>query len=103
MLLGWHVPSSGSCRVDGQVLSESALAGLRRETAWVDPGVQLWNQSLYENLRYGSELSDAHVATNVTAADLIGMLQHLGHGLQTSLGEGGTLVSGGEGQRVRFG
>ena len=37
------------------------------------------------------------------AADLQGVLEKLPDGLQTPLGEGGALVSGGEGQRVRFG
>ncbi len=36
-------------------------------------------------------------------ADLAGGLRKLPRGLQTALGEGGGLVSGGEGQRVRFG
>ena len=38
-----------------------------------------------------------------TAADLRDVLERLPDGLQTPLGEGGGLVSGGEGQRVRLG
>jgi ATP-binding cassette subfamily B protein len=37
------------------------------------------------------------------AADLRELLEELPNGLQTPLGEGGALVSGGEGQRVRLG
>ena len=43
------------------------------------------------------------VALVLTQADLRGVLDRLPDGLQTPLGEGGGLVSGGEGQRVRFG
>jgi ATP-binding cassette subfamily B protein len=39
----------------------------------------------------------------IEAAQLRDLLENLPDGLQTSLGEGGALVSGGEGQRVRFG
>src|SRR5581483_4426636 len=39
----------------------------------------------------------------VDAALLRGVLESLPHGLETKLGEGGALVSGGEGQRVRLG
>ncbi|NIQ83244.1 MAG: ABC transporter permease, partial [Anaerolineae bacterium] len=39
----------------------------------------------------------------IEQADLRGMLDRLPDGLQTPLGEGGGLVSGGEGQRVRLG
>ena len=104
LLLGWHDPASGTLLIDGQPLDAAGLASLRRMTAWVDPAVHLWNRSLLENLQYGNP-SDAGSALGfaVTAADLQGVVERLPHGLQTALGEGGALVSGGEGQRVRLG
>ena len=85
-----------------QLLDSARLDALREQTAWVDPAVQLWNRSLLENLEFGSSERpgprDAHCL-----ADLRGIIEQLPDGLQTTLGEGGTLVSGGEGQRVRFG
>ena len=38
----------------------------------------------------------------MAAANLQELIEKLPHGLQTALGEGGALVSGGEGQRVRL-
>jgi ATP-binding cassette subfamily B protein len=43
------------------------------------------------------------VGQALAQADLRGVLERLPDGLQTPLGEGGGLVSGGEGQRVRLG
>ena len=104
LLLGWHRPATGQVFVDGQLLDESHLASLRQVTAWVDPAVQLWNRSLLDNLNYGSAHSTAQLAVQaVEQADLRRVLDRLSDGLQTPLGEGGGLVSGGEGQRVRFG
>ena len=104
LLLGWHQPSSGRVLVDGWPLTGERLPGLRRSTAWVDPMVQLWNRSLLDNLRYGADPADAApVGRAVEQADLYDILVHLPDGLQTRLGEGGGLVSGGEGQRVRLG
>jgi ABC-type transport system involved in cytochrome bd biosynthesis fused ATPase/permease subunit len=66
--------------------------------------VQLWNRSLLDNLRYGGHGdSFPPLATVIEQADLRSILDKLPDGLQTPLGEGGGLVSGGEGQRVRFG
>ncbi len=104
LLLGWHQPASGRVLVDGRPLTGARLPGLRRSTAWVDPMVQLWNRSLLDNLRYGADPADAApVGRAVEQADLYDILVHLPDGLQTRLGEGGGLVSGGEGQRVRLG
>jgi ABC-type bacteriocin/lantibiotic exporter with double-glycine peptidase domain len=119
ILLGWHKPAEGRVDVDHAPLRGERLHRLRAESAWVDPAVQLWNRSMLENLEYGSTegaaapafegragaaaREDTRVGKVLEDADLIGLLERLPAGLQTELGEGGALVSGGEGQRVRLG
>lgn len=107
LLLGWHRPAAGRVLIDGEPLDGERLQALRRETAWVDPAVQIWNRSFLENLRYGGTDGlgglDRPLDGVVRQADLAGVLRKLPQGLQTALGESGGLVSGGEGQRVRFG
>jgi ABC-type bacteriocin/lantibiotic exporter with double-glycine peptidase domain len=104
VLLGWHRPAAGHVTVAGEPLAASRLAAVRQETAWVDPAVQIWNRTLLDNLRYGNpDGLAAPLDTIVRQADLLGVLRRLPAGHQTVLGEGGGLVSGGEGQRVRFG
>lgn len=104
LLLGWHRAAEGRVMVDGEQLTGERLARLRRETAWVDPAVQLWNRSFIDNLGYGSSEGAAlNFSSVIDAANLRCVLEKLPEGLQTKLGEGGGLVSGGEGQRVRLG
>ena len=104
LLLGWHRAAEGRVLIDGHELTAERLAQMRRETAWVDPSVQLWNHSLIDNLRYGSDEDGAlDIGPVIEGADLRRVLENLPDGLQTSLGESGGLVSGGEGQRVRLG
>jgi ATP-binding cassette subfamily B protein len=98
LLLGWHQPAEGSVLVNGQPLN---VESLRRGIAWLDPQVQLWNRSLLDNLRYGSEASNLENA--IEDANLRGVVARLPEGMDSPLGEGGALVSGGEGQRVRLG
>jgi ATP-binding cassette subfamily B protein len=100
LLLGWHRAAAGSVTVDGRPIE---VESLRPHTAWVDPQVQLWNKSLFDNLRYGAGESAAGIDEVLDAAELRSVLRRLPDGLQTALGEGGGLVSGGEGQRVRLG
>jgi ATP-binding cassette subfamily B protein len=82
--------------IDGRPLDGALLDTLRRSTAWVDPQIRIWNRSLAENLREPT-------AAVLEQAGLHRVLGRLPEGLDTVLGEGGGLVSGGEGQRVRFG
>jgi ATP-binding cassette subfamily B protein len=104
LLLGWHRPAGGQICVDEQLLDGAGLERLRQTTAWVDPAIQLWNAGLIDNLLYGAP-KDQHgrVGDVIAQADLLSALERLPAGLQTTLGEGGGYLSGGEGQRVRLG
>jgi ATP-binding cassette subfamily B protein len=104
LLLGWHRPATGRILVDGEELDNSRLGRLRRETAWVDPSIQIWNRSLLANLRYGiPEQNGQSLAQVLDGACLHEVLRNLPEGLQNSVGESGGLLSGGQGQRVRLG
>lgn len=104
VLLGWLRPTTGDILVDGEPPTGKRLQQLRREAAWVDPAVHLWNRSLLENLSYAVRgVNELPFAEVIDQAQLIDLLKALPDGLQTSLGESGQLVSGGEGQRVRLG
>jgi ABC-type transport system involved in cytochrome bd biosynthesis fused ATPase/permease subunit len=103
VLLGWHRLASGTLRLDGAPAAAADIQRLRQRTAWVDPAIQLWNRPFLDNLLYASEGSSLErVGPVLDAARLRGLLQKLPDGLQTYLGEGGGLLSGGEGQRVRL-
>ena len=103
LLLGWHQVATGEILVDGESLTGERLLQLRKETAWVDPAIQIWNRSLIENLRY-SPAAGPHsdLAKILEKADLTPALTRLAEGLQSDLGEGGARFSGGEGQRIRL-
>lgn len=103
LLLGWLRPARGEIRVDGEPFDQLAVERLRRTTAWVDPAISIWNQSLLDNLRYGNDAAHGWSLDAVLkGAEMLDILEALPEGLQTSLGEGGGLVSGGQGQRVRL-
>jgi ATP-binding cassette subfamily B protein len=108
LVLGLYRPARGRLLIDGQPLEALDVHALRRLIAWVDPAVQLWNRSLLDNLGYGNLATgnpaalSRRLATVVDEADLQEVLLRLPEGYQTRLGEGGALVSGGEGQRVRL-
>ncbi|MBS2016735.1 MAG: ATP-binding cassette domain-containing protein [Deltaproteobacteria bacterium] len=99
LLLGFHEATSGAIWIDRAPL---AISRLRGRTAWVDPSISLWNRSLLENVRYGSEGRELDMTSIVERSELLDVLRRLPNGLESELGEGGRVVSGGEGQRVRL-
>jgi ATP-binding cassette subfamily B protein len=103
LLLGFYHADSGEIFVDNNLLS-SNIHSLRRHTAWIDPCVHIWNRSFADNIKYGTENdNDSRYEMIIEQAELIEVLNSLPYGNETRLGEGGGLVSGGEGQRVRLG
>ena len=103
LVLGWHRLATGQLLVDGAAPTAKSHERLRRETAWVDPAIQIWNRSFLDNLTYAAD--DDHfdkINPVLDSANLRRVLQNLPNGLQTWLGEGGALLSGGEGQRLRL-
>jgi ATP-binding cassette subfamily B protein len=103
LLLGWRSPCSGELQIDGARAGGAELAALRRQTAWVDPAVQLWNDSLLNNVLYGSaDGALARLAEAMDHAQLGDVIESVPGGLQAPLGEAGACVSGGQGQRVRL-
>lgn len=104
LFLGWHKPQQGCVRIDGKVLDAEVLAQLRQQTAWIAPEVHLFHSTLLENLCYGNgDDAAGRVGSAIQHANLMNVLEQMPAGLQTSLGESGGLVSGGEGQSVRIG
>lgn len=97
-LLGFMQPVAGEIRVDGAPLTTA----LRKHTAWVDPAIQLFNTTMEENIRYASSAADVtRLPFALSEAELYDVLQRIPDS-QMPLGEGGGMLSGGEGQRVRL-
>jgi ABC-type bacteriocin/lantibiotic exporter with double-glycine peptidase domain len=104
VLLGLIEPSSGQVRIDGVPLHDYGAERLRREAVWVDPTVQLWNEPLFDNLRFGNPAEQRRSLQETLELSLLkDVVTKLPEGIATPLGESGCSISGGEGQRVRIG
>jgi len=102
LLLGFYHSDKGQILIDNKLLS-SNIYPVRRQTAWIDPCVHIWNRTLSDNIMYGTEKENQFkYGLIMDQAGLIQVLKNLPDGNKTRLGEGGRLVSGGEGQRVRL-
>jgi ATP-binding cassette subfamily C protein CydD len=101
LLLGFLQPATGHILIDGQDLSDLSRKAWHSLIAWIPQRPYLFNASLGENLRLGNPAANpADLTDACRRAGLADLLASLPQGLDTSTGEGGLRLSGGQAQRL---
>jgi ABC-type transport system involved in Fe-S cluster assembly fused permease/ATPase subunit len=101
LLFRFYDPQSGRICIDGQNISSVNPDSLRRVIGVVPQDTVLFNDSIFENIRYGNpDASDNQVMEAIRLAHLQHFVDQLPEGADTLVGERGLKLSGGEKQRV---
>lgn len=101
LLFRFYDPTEGSITIDGQDIKNHTQYSLRHAIGIVPQDTVLFNESIFENVRYGRpDASDEAVEEAITMALLDGLINRLPEGRDTLVGERGLKLSGGEKQRV---
>ncbi len=99
----FHDPTSGRVRVDGRDLRTVTQASLRRQMGMVLQDPFLFNGTVKENILFGRlDASDADVIAAATAVGAHAFIVNLKNGYDTSVQEGGVLLSVGQRQLISF-
>jgi ABC-type transport system involved in Fe-S cluster assembly fused permease/ATPase subunit len=101
LLFRFYDVDSGSILIDGQDIKNVTLQSLRSAIGVVPQDTVLFNESIFENVRYGNpSASDEDVLRAIKLAHLDEFIKLLPEGTDTVVGERGLKLSGGEKQRV---
>ena len=102
LLPRFYDPSAGVILLDGHDLREFTLKNVREQVAMVSQDVMLFNDTIRNNIAYGSldKCTDADIVAAAEAAYAMPFIQRLPEGLDTMVGDRGVLLSGGERQRL---
>ncbi|NLV56859.1 MAG: ATP-binding cassette domain-containing protein [Acidimicrobiales bacterium] len=101
VVLGLIEPGAGEVLV-GDVPLDRARRAARRATAWLDPGITIWNATIGANVGYGQpDATPGTIEAAVDGSALGPVVAARPDGLEAPTGHGGAFLSGGEGQRVR--
>lgn len=101
LLFRFYDPDAGHILVNGQDISRVSQHSLRTQIGIVPQDTVLFNDTLYENVRYGRvDASPDEVAQAIRLAHLDDFIARLPAGPHTLVGERGLKLSGGEKQRV---
>ena len=103
LLTRFHDPTSGCVRVDGVDLRRVTQQSLRRQMGIVLQDPFLFNGSVKENILFGRlDASDADVIRAAQAVGAHDFITGLKNGYETSVEEGGALLSVGQRQLISF-
>ena len=93
---------SGRILIDGHDIESLRLADLRANIALVTQNVVLFDDSIANNITYGSrgKVSEAQILAAAEAAHAMEFIHKMPEGLDTLIGENGLRLSGGQRQRL---
>ena len=101
LLFRFYEPNSGEICIDGQPINTLTQDSLRSHIGIVPQDTVLFNAALRENIRYGNpDACDEEIEQVIKLAHLEAFIEKLPEGLNTTVGERGLKLSGGEKQRV---
>ena len=101
LLFRFYEPQSGTILVDGQNIREVQLESLRQAIGVVPQDSPLFNGTVGDNIRYGRlEARDDEVIEAAARAKLDDSVTSWPQKYETSVGERGMMLSGGEKQRL---
>ena len=94
---------AGSISIDGVDLRDLSFADLRRVVGRVSQDVFLFNGTIRENIAYGKRgATDEEINRALASIYADEVFAALPQGLETRVGEGGVMLSGGQRQLVAF-
>lgn len=103
LLARFHDPTSGRILVDGIDLRTVTQQSLRSQMGIVLQDPFLFNGTVAENIRFGRlQADDAEVEAAARAVGAHDFIVNLRHGYQTSVEEGGAMLSVGQRQLISF-
>ncbi len=105
LLPRFYEANAGEILIDGKAIHDYTLASLRDNIALVSQDVVLFNDTIRNNLAYGTlkGSSDEEIRQAAQAAHVMHFVDELPDGLDTMVGDRGALLSGGQRQRIAIG
>ena len=101
LLVGLYSPTRGTIYFDDVTAREIRYNRMRRQLGFVTQDTQLFSGSVRANLQFVKpEATDEEILAALKKASSLRLVEESPAGLDTILGEGGKMVSGGEKQRL---
>jgi subfamily B ATP-binding cassette protein MsbA len=98
----FYLPTSGQILLDGNDIQDLTLTSLRDNIALVSQEIMLFNDTVANNIAYGSmrDCSQEDIIKAAKSAHAMEFIETMDEGLDSMIGESGVRLSGGQRQRL---
>lgn len=97
----FYDPTDGAILIDGNPLTSYDLQNLRHNISLVSQEISLFDDTIYNNIRYGDiQSTEQDIIAAAKSAGAHEFIKALHNGYETFVGENGTRLSGGQRQRI---
>lgn len=101
LLAGFHIPQSGSIKLDGTSTNHLNMSAWQQHIWYIPQKPYIFHGSIADNIRfYTPQANEEQVLKAASQAGLNDWLATLPGGLHTAIGEGNRAISGGQAQRI---
>ncbi|GIN87638.1 thiol reductant ABC exporter subunit CydD [Heyndrickxia sporothermodurans] len=101
LLSGFLVPTEGEFIIDGKKFNNLSHEDWQNQLTYIPQHPYLFSDTVFNNIRfYEPSSNDKEVKAAAQAAGLTKVIESLPEGMNTKVGEGGRMLSGGQEQRI---
>lgn len=101
MILRFYDPKSGAITLDDHDIRDLTIDSLRQSMSVVNQEVMLFDDSVFENIRYGKQdATEEQIMEAAKLAEADEFIRDLPDKYHTQIGQNGVMLSGGQRQRI---
>ena len=101
LLMGFCEPTSGSIMIGNRVMNEQTRKSWRKRVSYIAQETVLFDASVKDNVKLSKpDATDEEVIRALMKANAHEFVRELEHGMDTLIGDGGRMLSGGQAQRI---
>lgn len=102
LLMGYYKVDNNMIYIDNIDVNEYELNNLRTQISYVNQNTKLFNSTIIENIKYGTQMSDKDVIEIINDIGINSLYSNLDHGYNSKVGIGGDKLSGGQRQMIHI-
>jgi ABC-type multidrug transport system fused ATPase/permease subunit len=100
LLMGYYKVDDNMILIDDIDINKYELNNLRTQISYVNQNTKLFNNTIIENIKYGTQMTDKDVIQIINDIGINDLYSNLEHGYNSKVGIGGDKLSGGQRQMI---